>query len=108
MAAASANEQPYKWANIQRYFPQEKVARMRKQMCEERASGKYTDKELMQRYGMSKQTFYNTVKRYSDAKEDRDYMDRSKAPKNPARKLKPEDIENIQQLVRNDRTELGK
>jgi len=104
----SVYDKPYGWANIQRYFPKEEVARMRKQLLEERATGKYTDRDLMRRYRMSKQTFYNTVQRYRDAKEDRDYKDKSKAPKNPAKKLTREVVGKIQQIVEDNRANLGK
>lgn len=81
---------------------------MRKQLLEERATGRYTDRQLMQRYRMSKQTFYDTVRRYRDAKEIGDYVDKPKAPKNPARKLTPDVVERIQRIVREDRTQLEK
>jgi len=107
MIDKSSNEQPYKWEYVHKHFPPEEVAQFRMEMMEKRASGKYSDKELMKQYGMTKQTFYNTINRYSDAKEEKDFMDKSKAPKNPAKKLKPEDIEKIKQIVRNDREKLG-
>ncbi len=107
MTERPSNNQPYKWEYVHKHFPPEEVASYRKQLVDERTSGQYTDKELMKRYGMSKQTFYNTINRYTHAKEERDYMDKSKAPKNPARKIKPEDKKMIQQMVKNDREHLG-
>jgi len=107
MTERASNNQPYKWEYVQKHFPPEDVGRYRMQMMEERATGQYTNKELMIRYGMSKQTFYNTINRYFGVKVVKDFMDKSKAPKNPARKLKPEDIEKIKGIVRNDREELG-
>ncbi len=48
----------------------------------------------MERYHMSKQTFYNTVERYKDAIDLPDFMDESKTPKNPYRKILPEHEKN--------------
>ncbi len=49
---------PFSWDDIHTHFPKEKVARLRKELIEEYRSGKLSDKELMERYHMSKQTFY--------------------------------------------------
>jgi predicted DNA-binding protein YlxM (UPF0122 family) len=46
---------------------------------EEYLSDKYSDKELMRRYHMSKQAFYITVEKYKDGLELEDFMDGSKA-----------------------------
>ena len=74
---------------------------------EERATGNYTDNELMGKYGMSKQTFYNTINRYRDARKETDFTDRSKAPKNPARKVGRNEIEKIREIVLKDRENMG-
>lgn len=103
-----SEELPFSWEDIHRYFPREVVARLRKKLMEEYRSGEYTDKELMERYHMSKQTFYETLERYKDAVEFSDFMDESKAPKNPHRKILPEHEERIKELVTSDREELKK
>jgi len=101
-------ELPFSWDDIHRYFPKEEVARLRKKLMEEYRSGEYTDKELIERYHMSKQTFYETIERYKDAVEFSDFLDESKAPKNPYHKIFPEHEERIKELVTTDREELKK
>jgi hypothetical protein len=101
-------ELPFSWDDIHRYFPKEEVARLRKELMEEYRSGEHTDKELMERYRMSKQTFYETIERYKDAVELSDFMDESKAPKNPYRKFLPEHEEKVKELVMEDREALKK
>jgi len=69
-------------------LPKENVANIRKNLMEEYRSGKYSDNELMGRYHMSKDAFYNSVEKYKDAVELADFIDESKAPKNPQLKKK--------------------
>ncbi len=54
-------EFPFLWDDIHKYFPRKEIARLRKKLMEEYRSGVYTDKELMERYHMSKQTLYDTI-----------------------------------------------
>lgn len=103
-----ANESPYRWADVQRHFPREEVARLRKTLMEERALCKFTDRELIEKYRMTKRTFYKTVKRYRNAKEEKDFMDKSKAPYHPARKVGEREIEIIREIVQTDRETLEK
>lgn len=99
-------EFPFLWDDIHKYFPKKEIARLRKKLMEEYRSGQYTDKELMERYHMSKQTLYDTIERYKDATELLEFMDESKSPGNPYRKITPEYKEEIKELVRSDREEL--
>lgn len=99
-------EFPFLWDDIHKYFPKKEIARLRMKLMEEYRSGMYTDKELMERYHMSKQTFYDTLERYKDAIELTDFTDESKTPKNPYRKILPEHEEKIKELVKIDREEL--
>ncbi len=99
-------EFPFLWDDIHKYFPKKEIARLRMKLMEEYRSGMYTDKELMERYHMSKQTFYDTLERYKGAFELTDFMDESKTPKNPYRKILPEHEEKIKELVKIDREEL--
>lgn len=101
-------EFPFLWDDIHKYFPRREIARLRKKLMEEYRSVVYTDKELMERYHMSKQTLYDTIERYKDAVEPPDFMDESKTPKNPYRKILPEHKEEIKELVKTDRDELKK
>ena len=99
---------PFSWDDIHIHFPKEKVARLRKELIKEYCSGKLSDKELMERYHMSKQTFYDTIERYKDAVELTDFMDESKAPKNPHRTILPEHEDIIKDIIKSDREELRK
>lgn len=101
-------ELPYKWEDIQRYFPKEIVAELRRKMLEERATGEHSDRALMEKYRMTKQTFYNTVKRYRLAQNETDFMDKSKAPKHPARKVGVLEKEKIREIVQKDQERLEK
>ena len=47
--------------DIRKYFPPERVAEIRAKILELRKSGKYTDRELWEMYGMSERTFYERV-----------------------------------------------
>jgi hypothetical protein len=51
----------YKWEDIRKYFPPERVAEIRAKVLELRKSGKYTDRELWEMNGMSECTFYSFV-----------------------------------------------
>ena len=51
----------YKWEDIRKYFPPERVAEIRAKVLELRKSGKYTDRELWEMHGMSERTFYYLV-----------------------------------------------
>ncbi len=53
----------YKWDDIRKYFPPERVAEIRAKTLELRKYGKYTDRELWEIYGMSELTFYYLVER---------------------------------------------
>ncbi|SNQ61223.1 hypothetical protein MNV_260001 [Candidatus Methanoperedens nitroreducens] len=43
----------YKWEDIRKYFPPERVAEIRSEILELRKSGRYPDEELWKMYGMS-------------------------------------------------------
>ncbi len=59
----------YDWDFIQDNISPEKLAELRRRFMEEWRSGRYTKKQMMERYRMSERTFRNTIKRYADAKE---------------------------------------
>jgi hypothetical protein len=92
----------YKWEDIRKYFPLERVAEIRAKILELRKSGKYTDRELWEMYGMSECTFYDLVKRAKDGSTAEDLKDRPSKPKNPYRKLTDEDIAEIINLFLDD------
>jgi transposase len=98
MSAKSA----FSWEYIYRKMFPEEAAKLRKQLMEEYRSGKFSNKELMERYCMSERTYYNTIKRYKNATCLEDFMDKPRAPKNPHRKLSPEDIEFLIEIARED------
>jgi transposase len=75
----------YKWEEIRKYFPQEKVAGIRAKILELRESGKYTDNELCEMYGMSEHTFYELVEQTKDGSTAEDLKDKPSKPKNPYR-----------------------
>ena len=85
----------YKWEDIRKYFSSERVAEIRAKILELRESGKYTDRELWEMYGISDCTFYDLVKRAKDGSTAEDLKDRPSNPKNPYRKLTDEDIAEI-------------
>ena len=60
---------PYNWDFIQNNISPEKLAELRRRFVEEWRSGRYTKKQMMERYRMSERTFRNTIKKYVDAKE---------------------------------------
>jgi putative transposase len=92
----------YKWEDIRKYFPPERVAEIRAKILELRKSGKYTDRELWEMYGMSERTFYDLVERAKDGSTAEDLKDRPSKPKNPYRKLTDEDKAEIINLRLDD------
>src|SRR5674536_240952 len=82
----------YKWEDIRKYFPPERVAEIRAKILELRKYGKYTDRELRKMYGMSERTFYDLVERAKDGSTAENLKDRPSKPKNPYRKLTDEDL----------------
>ena len=92
----------YKWEDIRKYFPPERVAEIRAKILELRESGKYTDRELWEIYGMSERTFYDLVERAKDGSTAEDLKDRPSKPKNPYRKLMDEDKAEIINLRLDD------
>ena len=92
----------YKWEDIRKYFPPERVAEIRAKILELRESGKYIDRELWEMYGMSERTFYDLVERAKDGSTADDLKDRPSKPKNPYRKLTDEDKAEIINLRLDD------
>ncbi len=92
----------YKWEDIRKYFPPERVAEIRVKILELRKSGKYTDRELWEMHGMSERTFYDLVERAKDGSTADDLKDRPSKPKNPYRKLTDEDKAEIINLRLDD------
>ncbi len=92
----------YKWEDIRKYFPPERVAEIRAKVLEPRKSGKYTDRELWEMHGMSECTFYYLVERAKDGSTAEDLKDRPSKPKNPYRKLTDEDKAEIINLFLDD------
>ncbi len=48
----------YSWEDVHRYFPQEVVEQYRRKIIEEWKSGKFKDRDIWERYGMSENAFY--------------------------------------------------
>lgn len=90
---------PYNWDFIQSNIMPEKLAELRKRFMEEWRSGKYTKKQMMERYRMSERTFRNTIKKYTDVEELDDYKDKPRAPNNPHRKFTDEKHNALQKLL---------
>jgi transposase len=90
----------YSWEDVHRYFPQEIIEQYRKKIIEEWKSGRFKDREIWERYGMSENTFYDLIKRYS---EDESLKDKPSKPKNPSHKLDQDDIQIIINKAREDR-----
>jgi putative transposase len=63
-------------------------------------SGKFKDREIWERYGMSENAFYNLIKRYS---EEESLKDKSSKPKNPSHKLDQDDMNISINKAREDR-----
>lgn len=92
----------YKWEDIRKYFPPERVAEIRSEILELRKSGRYTDEELWKMYGMSERTFYDLVARGKERDTAKDLMDKPSKPKKPHRKLTDEDKAEIINLRLDD------
>ncbi len=92
----------YEWEDIRKYFPPERIARIRAEILELRKSGKYTDEELWKMYGMSERTFYDLVARGKEGSTAEDLKDKPSKPKNPYRKLTDEDKAEIINLRLDD------
>ncbi|MDQ1251890.1 MAG: hypothetical protein QG646_1001 [Euryarchaeota archaeon] len=78
------------------------MTEIRAKILELRNSGKYTDRELWEMYGMSEHTFYDLVERAKDGSIADDLKDRPSKPKNPYRKLTDEDKAEIINLRLDD------
>ena len=85
---------PYNWDFLQDNISSEKLAELRRRFMEEWRSGRYTKKQMMERYRMSERTFRNTIKKYADAKELEDYKDKPRTP-NPHRKFTDEEYKDV-------------
>jgi len=92
----------YEWEDIRKYFPPERIAKIRSEILELRKSGKYADKELWNMYGMSERTFYDLVARGKEGSTAQDLKDKPSKPKNPNRKLTDEDKAEIINLRLDD------
>ena len=90
----------YRWEDVHRYFPQEVIEQYRKKIIEEWKSGKFKDREIWERYGMSENAFYDFIKRYS---EEENLKDKPSKPKNPSHKLGQDDMQIIINKARDDR-----
>jgi hypothetical protein len=53
----------YKWEQIRKYFPHERIAEFRADILKLRESGEYTDEKLWKKYGMSERAFYDLIGR---------------------------------------------
>ena len=93
----------YRWEDVHRYFPQQVIEQYRKKIIEEWKSGKYKDREIWERYGMSENAFYDLIKRYS---EEESLKDKSSKPKNPAHKLSQEEKQTIIKKAREEREKI--
>jgi transposase InsO family protein len=96
----------YSWEYIHKYFPPEVVEQYRKQIIAEWLSGKFKDKEIWERYGMSENTFYGLIKRYSTEKEE-GLKDKPSTPKNPSHKLGQDEIQIIINKAREERERIN-
>ena len=93
----------YRWEYIHRYFPPEVIEEYRKQIIDEWKSGKFKDKEIWERYGMSENAFYDLIKRFS---EEEDLKDKPGNPDSPAHKLGQEEKELIIKKAREERNRI--
>ena len=93
----------YRWEDVHRYFPQKVIEQYRKKIIEEWKSGKFKDREIWERYGMSENAFYDLIKRYST---EENLKDKPSKPKNPDHKLDQDQIQNIINKARKDREEI--
>ncbi len=67
----------YEWEDIRKYFPPERIAKIRAEILGLRKSGKYTDEELWKKYGMSERTFYDLVARGKKGNKAEDLKDQA-------------------------------
>jgi transposase InsO family protein len=88
----------YKWEEIRKYFPPERIAKFRADILKLRESGKYTDEKLWKEYGMSERAFYDLIAREKEDTTIENLRDKSSKPHNPHRKLTDEDIAEIVNL----------
>lgn len=86
---------PYNWNFIQDNIPPQKLAELRRRFMEEWRSGNYTKEKMIERYRMSERTFYDTIKRYTEARELDDFKDEPRSPKKPYRKFIDEDYQEV-------------
>src|SRR5659263_566825 len=93
----------YRWEDVHRYFPQESIEQYRKEIIEEWKSGKPKDSEIWERYGMSENSFYDLVQRYS---EEESVKDNPRKPKNPSHKLGQDEMPNIINKAREHREKI--
>ncbi len=70
----------YSWDIIHRYFPPEQIEKYRQQILFDWKSGLFKNEEIWEKYGMSENTFYDLLKRYSRENEDT-FKDKSKKTK---------------------------
>lgn len=92
----------YKWEEIRKYFPPERIAEIRADILKLRESGKYTDEELWKKYGMSERAFYDLIAREKEGNTIENLRDKTSKPHNPYRKLTDEDIAEIVNLRMED------
>jgi putative transposase len=90
----------YRWEDVHRYFPQKVVEQYRRKIIEEWKSGKFKDREIWERYGMSENAFYDLIKRYS---EEESLKDKPSRPKNPSHKLDQNETQKIINKASEDR-----
>lgn len=91
----------YSWDIIHRYFPPGQIEKYRQHIINDWKSGLFKNEEIWEKYGMSENTFYDLLKRYSKENEE-GLKDESKKPKNPFRKLEEEDVKLIIGKVQNE------
>lgn len=90
----------YRWEDVHRYFPPEAIEQYRKKIIEEWKTGKFKDREIWERYGMSENAFYDLIKRYSEKES---LKDKPSKPKNPSHKLDQDDMQIIINKAHEDR-----
>lgn len=95
----------FTWEEVQRYFPPERVAALRRQLVEEHRRGTSVE-NLAAKYRMSRTTVHNTLRRYRDAKALCDFLDQPRVPKNPHRKVTQKHVELVQQIWLEEKSRL--
>ncbi len=75
----------------------------RRKIIEEWKSGKFKDREIWERYGMSENAFYDLVKRCS---EEESLKDKPSKPKNPSHKLGQDEMQIIIKKAHEDREKI--